>query len=244
MDPNRLTKNGVDTSEGLDKCFALSYYTRMRFIDKLLPLLTESPNPRVVSVLAGGQEKSLVENDLDLKDHYSFFTAIDQTTTMHTLALEHLAPANPTVSFLHVFPGMVKTDIIDNFLASRARLRSLWARFLATLASWLLLPILHWTATSPEESGERQLFHVTSSRYPSAQMLQSSSTGSAGHYSVGQGGEEPPFACSVPGNGVYRVLALGETASDAKVLGPMRESGMRERISEHTTEVFRNVLGQ
>lgn len=226
----------TDTDEGLDKCFALSYYGRMRFIHNLLPLLNQAVAPRVVSVLAGGQERRLITNDLGLKEHFSLLNVIDQTTTMHTLALEYVAETNPSISFLHVYPGWVQTDIMENFFNSKYRLSSTLYQILSVLARWLFLPIFSLVAMSAEEARERQLFHTTSLRYPSARTPQSQSSGQGeGHY-------EPAFECSVPGNGVYRVTAKGETVSDTKVLGPLREAHMPERIWNHTIEVFNEAV--
>jgi NAD(P)-dependent dehydrogenase (short-subunit alcohol dehydrogenase family) len=50
----------VDTKEGLETCFAISYYSRMRLVWNLLPLLRQSPQPRVLTVLNGGREKSML----------------------------------------------------------------------------------------------------------------------------------------------------------------------------------------
>ncbi|KAL9039461.1 MAG: hypothetical protein Q9214_004870, partial [Letrouitia sp. 1 TL-2023] len=131
MSPGVLAMGGPDC---LDKCFALSYYSRMRFIHNLLPLLNQSPAPRVVSVLAGGQERRLITDDLGLKHHFSLLNVIDQTTTMHTLALEHIAKTNPSISFLHVYPGWVQTDIMENFFNSKHRLSSTLYQILSVLA--------------------------------------------------------------------------------------------------------------
>lgn len=207
----------------------------MRFIHNLLPLLNKAPTTaRVLSVLAGGQERKLITDDLGLKDKFSLLNVVDQTTTMHTLALEHVAKRNPSVSFLHVYPGWVQTDLVDNFFKSKSRLNSTLYQFLTVLAGWLFLPIFSLVATSVEESGERQLFHATSPRYHSARTLESES-----HWDL-----ETAFECSVPGNGVYRVSAEGETVSDTKVLGPLRETGMPEKVWGHTIEVFAEALAR
>lgn len=222
----------TDTNEGLDKCFALSYYSRMRFIHNLLPILNQAPASRVVSVLAGGQERKLITDDLGLKVHFSLLNVVDQTTTMHTLALEYVAQSNPSISFLHVYPGWVQTDIMENFFNSKYRLSSTLYQSMSVLARWLFLPIFSLVAISVEEAGERQLFHATSPRYPSARTLQSQSSEQDGsHY-------KPVFECAVPANGVYRVTAKSETVSDTKVLGPLREAHMPEKIWNHTIEVF------
>lgn len=205
----------------------------MRFIHNFLSLLEKAPHPRVLSVLAGGQERNLIVDDLGLRDNFSLLNVVDQTTTMHTLALEHIAKTHPSISFLHVYPGWVKTDIVEGLFNSKRRLSSSLSVLVGVLARWLILPIFNLIATSVEESGERQLFHATSPSYPSARTLRSEKLDL-----------ETTFGCSVTGNGVYRVTATGETVSDAKVLGPLRKVNMPEKVWEHTTAVFAKILAR
>lgn len=94
--------SGADSKEGLDLCFALSYSCRARFISQLLPKLRASRNARVLSVLNGG--------------------------TMTSLALEQLARQEPSIVFLHSYPGWVKTDNIEHI--KRALSSSSLATFL------------------------------------------------------------------------------------------------------------------
>jgi hypothetical protein len=82
----------------------------------------------------------------------------NQSTTMHTLAFEHLAKQHPTVSFIHVSPGWVKTDIFRNMFHSSEGC-------LFTVAQWTLVPLFGLVATSVEDCGERQVFHATNARY-------------------------------------------------------------------------------
>lgn len=93
----------VDTSEGLDPSMSTRYYSRLRAVQQLLPLLNNSPNPRIVSVLAGGMEGPLNEEDLDLKDseNWSYWNSSVHSTTMGTLALEKFAQENERLSIVH-----------------------------------------------------------------------------------------------------------------------------------------------
>jgi NAD(P)-dependent dehydrogenase (short-subunit alcohol dehydrogenase family) len=63
----------IDTKEGIDVCFALQYYSRVRLTTNLLPLLRKSPRPRILSVLSGGQEKKMIEDDLGLQNPKKLF---------------------------------------------------------------------------------------------------------------------------------------------------------------------------
>ncbi|RDW61782.1 uncharacterized protein DSM5745_10454 [Aspergillus mulundensis] len=151
-----------ESAEGLDKTLALHYYARMRFIANLLPQLTAAASPiegegerqgetkpglaSAISVLEPGGEGEMIRDDLSLKTHYSLSNARTHAITMTRLSLSHLATSNPTVSFTHSFPGVVRTGIIrDMGLAVRLAIRALWV---------LARP---WMVTVAE-SGERHLY--------------------------------------------------------------------------------------
>lgn len=78
------------------------------------PLLSLAPYPHVVSVLAGGKENTINEDDLDLKHNYGVLTSAHHGTTMSSLAFEHLARQNPAVAFVHIYPGYVRTNILQS----------------------------------------------------------------------------------------------------------------------------------
>jgi len=76
----------------------------------------ESQAPRILSVLAGGNERQIPTHDQGLERNYTIINVVNHTTTMHTLAFEHLAKSNPSVSFIHAYPGWVRTDILGKRL--------------------------------------------------------------------------------------------------------------------------------
>jgi NAD(P)-dependent dehydrogenase (short-subunit alcohol dehydrogenase family) len=103
-----------DTHEGLGPSMTTRYYSRLRAVQLLLPLLNNSTavqSPRVISVLSGGLEGPINEQDLDLGDpqNYSYWNAAVHSATMRTLALERIARQNPRLSTVHWFPGPVAT---------------------------------------------------------------------------------------------------------------------------------------
>ncbi|KAM5355120.1 hypothetical protein ACJ41O_001766 [Fusarium nematophilum] len=113
-------KGRNDTEEGLDKMYSLMYFSRIRAVTNLLPLLKNSAasgiSSRVISVLGAGNEGKIFEDDLPMRDNYSLKACSRQAIAMHTLSLEYLARGNPEVSFLHVYPGPVRgTNIMDGF---------------------------------------------------------------------------------------------------------------------------------
>ncbi|KAL4733174.1 hypothetical protein BDV11DRAFT_200553 [Aspergillus similis] len=166
-----MTSKGRDeTNEGLDKKLSLHYYARMRFISNLLPQLnaaansppspssgaTEDRKPRglasVVSVLEAGGEGQLIKDDLSLKKNYSLANARTHAITMTSLSLTELAQSNPSISFTHSFPGVVKTGVIRELgVFGRMVARAGW-----TLARPWMVPI--------EESGDRHLFAAVDQR--------------------------------------------------------------------------------
>ncbi|KAJ0420585.1 putative short-chain dehydrogenases/reductase [Aspergillus carlsbadensis] len=104
------------TAESLEKNQVERYYARMRFVANLMPLLKASKSPRVVSVLLAGYEIELDENDLQYSKPCSSLHGAKHAATMTSLAMEYLAAENPSVSFVHVWPGIVKTPLLNRGL--------------------------------------------------------------------------------------------------------------------------------
>ncbi|KAK7993187.1 Pterin-4-alpha-carbinolamine dehydratase [Apiospora arundinis] len=108
MSPGFMAFEGrTETREGLEPSMSTRFYSRQRAVEQLAPLLNKAPNPRVLTVLAGGLEGDIDVRDLDLKDprRWHFWTASVHATAMHTLALERVAAAHPRLSIVHWFPG-------------------------------------------------------------------------------------------------------------------------------------------
>lgn len=158
MTPGGLSLVGRrETSEGIDKLFALRCYARMRFVQNLLPLL-EAPQPttgRVVSVLGGGFEGNIDTNNLDLKHDYNIVSCAMHSVTMTSLAMEHLV-ASHRASFVHVYPGLVGTNIYTNSFPPP----------LAAIYNYGMCPFMYPFSVDLDESGQRHLFHSTSTHYP------------------------------------------------------------------------------
>jgi NAD(P)-dependent dehydrogenase (short-subunit alcohol dehydrogenase family) len=136
-----------NTREGLDPSMTTRYYSRLRAVQLLLPLLNNAPAPRIFSTLAGGMEGQLIEDDMDLRGEgkWEVWTSSVQSTTMQTLALERFARLHPNLSIIHWFPGPVKTALLDRAYASGMK--------------------TYPDVMSADESGVRGLFYATSDRY-------------------------------------------------------------------------------
>jgi NAD(P)-dependent dehydrogenase (short-subunit alcohol dehydrogenase family) len=218
MTPGGLSLVGRrETSEGIDKLFALRYYARMRFTQNLLPLLeaAETQPGRVVSVLGGGFEGNINADDLDLKHNYNIVSCAMHSVTMTSLAMEHLAASHRT-SFVHVFPGLVGTNIYTNSFPQP----------LAAVYNYGVWPLMYPFSVDIEESGQRHLFHATSEHYPASTTAASDRRQAA----VGSDG--------VLGSGAYLMNWKGETFAAGKKMQKLRARGMARQIWDHTTELL------
>src|SRR5271155_65053 len=106
----------------------------MRFVTSLLPLLSAAPHPHVVSVLAGGMEGKVFESDLALKGHYSIINCVNTSSTMTTLFMERLARENPSIAFVHEYPGVVATPMVTTGAS--------FGPFMKFLLSWIIAPLM------------------------------------------------------------------------------------------------------
>ena len=141
-----------------------------------------------------------------------------------TLGLEAVAKQAPTVSFLHVFPGAVKTNI---------------ARDMKGLTGLILGGLFSITATyvKPEEVGERHLLYMTSGMYAPKE-------GDAAGVMV-KGIEKARGTDGKVGSGVYSVQQDNESA-DVKVetlMAGLRDEGLMEKVWNHTESEFKRIVG-
>jgi hypothetical protein len=203
----------AETPEGLPAHLTVTYYSRLLFTYSLIPLLQKSASPRVVTVLAGGQEAKIATDDLSLSQpsNYSFGASANHSGTMTTLAFDVLAASNPSISFIHIFPGLVKTDLLKGLLGSGKG-------FLGTLAwvvGFVVLPIVRAFSTSLDEAGEREMFVATSER----------------------------FAVGEAKGGFWRLDWDAEEATTVPILETYRKEGMSQKVWDHTLKMFQKALG-
>ncbi|OKL62948.1 hypothetical protein UA08_01764 [Talaromyces atroroseus] len=212
-------KVALDTTEGLEASLTTRFYSRIRITQLLLPLLNQSQSPHVLSILAGGKEGPIHEDDLGLDRPENFYvsSANTQTATMMTLALEHLASENPRISFVHAFPGLVATPLMTR-ISSGIR---------GVLIRYLVAPVLSFFVRSVSEAGQRGLFTATSARYsvddgivPLAGGLQKVERSKGGVFLIDENGEAP---------------------DNEKVLEDLRKRGVDKKVWDHTMEVFADV---
>jgi NAD(P)-dependent dehydrogenase (short-subunit alcohol dehydrogenase family) len=153
-----------DTSEGLETCFAVSYYSRARLVSNLLPLLYRSSRPRVLSILNGTKEKPINEQDLGLEKTWGLLPVVNHTTLFTSLAFDYLAAHDDQrhITFVHATPGLVKTG---SPMQTPKREHG-WLRWiLVSIVKFLSSYIVGYSGTALEESGERHTFVLTSDSF-------------------------------------------------------------------------------
>ncbi|KND87342.1 Retinol dehydrogenase 14 [Tolypocladium ophioglossoides CBS 100239] len=224
--------SGKDTEEGLNYPVAVAYYARLRFIVNLLPLLQNATDlRRVVTVFAGTKEGTIHANDfqgrngsmLSLRGHFS---------SMMTFALEAVAKNAPNVSFIHVYPGFVKTNYGNDLEGPMFTvLRAVFDAVFPVIGPLIATPV--------NETGERQLFFATSARFPEGG--ESAAAGVPGPKGVtvarGTNGKS--------GSGVYSITNDGETAPHKveQLLGKLRKGGTAQKVWLQVEEEFVRITG-
>ena len=211
------------TSEGLYRLAVLNYYARIRIIQALIPLMQNALFlRRVITVGGGGFEGSIDREDFqglkvpmeNLKEHL---------TTLVSLGLESIAKTAPEISFVHDYPGTVKTPLLDHMPEEMMK----------TLQ---FIPL--------EECGERQVYLATSSRYlvgslgtEPGQDVHTNGVPLTSGESVAVGLDEKP------GSGVYSVGCECDSSS-SEVLGKLaklRQEGMADEVWAHTVRQFARI---
>ena len=145
----------TETSEGLPVGTSLLTYSRNRFIVNLLPLLQQATSlRRVVTAATAGKEGPVSVNDFKALK-VSALSARGHASSLITLSLEALAKKAPDVTFIHNFPGPVKTNFLRGGQGA--------AIYVMNGLFKLVSPFMNFY--SIEECGERHLFLATSARY-------------------------------------------------------------------------------
>jgi NAD(P)-dependent dehydrogenase (short-subunit alcohol dehydrogenase family) len=221
-----VTDCQIVTSERLPLIMALSYYSRMRFIANLLPLLQKSPLGRAMIVMAGTKEGPINANDIAGKRILPW-KARGHLCSMITLTLEHFAKLAPGVSFVHNYPGFVATPL---------------AKSMKGVTGGIMRSVFYFTGLfstknyiSLEETGERHCFLATSSRFESKER-----------YGGSSGREVAVGSDGVVGSGVYIVDEVCESGGKdvQKLLNGVRQEGTHEKIWEHLQSEFLRVTGK
>ncbi|TQV94534.1 NAD(P)-binding domain [Cordyceps javanica] len=132
-----------------------SVYSRTRIISNFLPQLKAATGiRRVISVSTGTTEGEIDFDDFQLLKGGGISKQREHNSSMISLTSVYFATKVPSVSFIHDYPGHVKSGI------SRGTTGVLKAAFVVINT---LGPLLFF---KPEkESGDRHLYHLTSERF-------------------------------------------------------------------------------
>jgi hypothetical protein len=208
----------------------LNYYSRMRFINNLLPLLrtatTQPPHfSRTLSILGAGHERPIDFTDLELKNTFTGARCAYHTTVMNDLMTQEFANKEPGISFVHTSPGIVDTGV--------ARELPVWLRVPLKVFTPLLKPFM----VGREETGARQLFIATSGLYPPAKPVDAKGAG----IKVPEGLDVCKGADGTVGSGAYNLNWDGERTGKEPLLTQYREKGAGKTFWEHTMGIFERV---
>lgn len=207
-----------ETSEGIEISQSLEYYSRILFIQLLVPLFSEAEAPRVVSVLGGGLENmSFDVDDIDLKKpgNFGLLKAQPQWVMLNTLGLDKLAEEYPHITFIHSWPGWVNTGNVR---------RGIEPNSITAWVVWLFLePLISLLSFSDDDSGQRHLFQCTSAAFGGRGISWQGKTG------VNSQNKE--------GNGLFLVNYNCDCTPNAKVMPLLREKAA-EKVWDHTQEIL------
>ncbi|KAI0172884.1 NAD(P)-binding protein [Hypoxylon sp. FL1284] len=230
-----LSTKFEDTVEGLDKYVSLFYYSRMRFIDRLLPLLTASPLAgHVVSVLNAGVQSAPILDDLTLHNprNQNIQSAFPHLVGMTNAFMERIALENPgKIALSHYYPGLVPTGSgsSGNF--------PWWLKFLVV---WVVDPLLRPFGVPLEKCGQHVLFMASPTRFP-ARRAHGGAPGNNTRVAIKyiDGLEAAKGMDEAVGSGAYRVQKDGKIFPHDKGYSKLQENG--EEIYQHTMSVFKEI---
>jgi hypothetical protein len=225
-------KGRRESEEGIDQKMAVNYYSRMRFVVNLMPNLTKASDAgqlsRVNSVLAAGSEGEIRTDDFDLKHNFTLHAALAHCTVFTDFMMEEFAKRYPGTTFMHSYPGTVKTGIANQL---NGPIRLAVKVMYAVMTPWIL---------NVQESGERHLFQLTSMCYPAKKWQHASCRGDSdapgipveARLDIMEGSDD------VKGSGAYLLDWDSKPAGDERVLGKYREMNLGPRVWEHTMQMF------
>ncbi|KAK6003802.1 hypothetical protein QM012_009573 [Aureobasidium pullulans] len=210
-------QTGITTDEGLHYPAALAVHARNRFISQLLPLINNATSlRRVVSVFIATLEGEIKMDDFQ-GWHMKLMANRDHAASITTLSLESHHKDNPNVSFIHNFPGVVKSGITRG--TSGPVLTALKA-VIRVFGSLFYMP--------SEEAGDRHVFLSTSARYLAGLEDSAAGVPLSCDLSVARGTD------GTVGSGVYSINASGESAGPRveEALASLRSRGMMEKVMD------------
>lgn len=212
---------------------AVAYYARFRLIVNLLPLLQNAAGlRRVVTIFAATKEGQIDLDDMQTRK-MGMMAQRGHMSSMTTLSLEAVAENASTVSFIHNFPGRVKTNYgrdVKGVMASVVR--GVLTGIALVIGPFFFDPI--------DEVGERHLFFATSARFPAR-----SDSGAGDGVPLPKGVAVARGTDGQTGSGVYSVSSHGESAPSQveELLKELRKDGVTQKVWSHTQAEFSRITG-
>ncbi|KEQ86792.1 hypothetical protein M438DRAFT_291442 [Aureobasidium pullulans EXF-150] len=212
-------QTGKTTVEGLHYPAAIAVHARNRFITNLLPLIKNATSlRRVISVFI-----ATLEGEIQMDDfqgwHMKLMANRDHAASITTLSLESHHKDNPNVSFVHNFPGVIKSGITRG--TSGVVLTALKA-VVRIFGSLFYMPA--------EEAGDRHVFLSTSARYSAGEKDEAAGVplSVAPDLSIARGTD------GKLASGVYSINASGESAGEKveDALASLRSRGMTGKVMD------------
>ncbi|KAI5294951.1 hypothetical protein KEM52_002762 [Ascosphaera acerosa] len=137
------------------------------------------------------------------------------------MMFERLAKENPQVSFIHKFPGIVRTNILRSL---HPLLRYGGAAMMGTVGRLFMVDL--------QESGERFLYSATSDRYP-PKNLATRVKPEDGEVEIGTDGQR--------GSGAYPMQWNDKRGMNEKAMHKHRDADGLNKVWQHTMEVFDTI---
>ncbi len=210
--------------------YVLPVTSRILFALNLLPALQKATSlKRVVTVFAGGYEGPFDDKQWAEYAVKRPFKARGHLASMITKANNVMARRAPDVSFVHNYPGAVKTTFGKDVKGVMA------------VARWLFIVLspLFFNYQTPAECGAFQLYIATSARFPPAAGNAAGVPLSSGlHIARGTDGK--------PGSGSYTINFDSENVSLGvdKHLAEANADGAEERLWAHIMDEIKQATGK
>ncbi|KAI1372718.1 putative short-chain dehydrogenases/reductase [Hypoxylon crocopeplum] len=218
------------TSEGLPYAYVLPVTSRILFALNLLPAIQKAVGlKRVVSIFAGGYEGPFNEKEWAEFAVKKPLKARGHLASMITMANNVMAKRAPDVSFIHNYPGAVKTAFGKDVKGTMAVLRATF-NFVGNFVINYL---------PPEECGALQLYGATSARFPPS-AGDAAGVPLSGDATVARGTD------GKLGSGSYTINYDNENVSPEidEHLAKAKADGAEERMWAHILQEIEQVTGK
>ena len=146
------SKNREETPEGIEKDMAVSYLSRFAFMESVSQKndlgskrSDKSTKPRIFVMGFPGKPNKAVLDDFNSEKKYSVFPVHMNTVVGNEAFIKYLADSFPTVNVYGLNPGLIYTEIRDNYLIRGS--------FLSNMVETLI----KWTNQSAEQYAEKVL---------------------------------------------------------------------------------------